>query len=92
LNREKNERMQEGLDVSDLDEMQDMPDQEDPSGRRGTMVGSGYYVSPEMLEREESSAQTDLWQLGCIIFYMIVGRVPFPYTANCYEMIMGGQI
>lgn len=36
--------------------------------RRGTFVGTVYYVSPEMLSDNIACAGSDIWALGCIIY------------------------
>ena len=51
------------------------------SERRGTFVGTVNYLCPEMIQECTSSCETDLWALGCIIFKMVTGKVPFPGTA-----------
>ena len=43
-------------------------------------MGTAYYVSPEMLSDNKSYPASDLWALGCIIFKMLVGDVPFSGT------------
>ena len=45
--------------------------------RRGTFVGTVYYVSPEMLQSNQAVPASDLWALGCILYKMLVGEVPF---------------
>ena len=45
--------------------------------RRGTFVGTAFYVSPEMLNDNISCPESDLWALGCIIYQMFTGEVPF---------------
>ncbi|OBZ67282.1 3-phosphoinositide-dependent protein kinase 1 [Grifola frondosa] len=42
-----------------------------------TFVGTAQYVSPELLERNETSKSTDFWALGCIVYQMIAGRFVF---------------
>jgi len=42
-----------------------------------TFVGTSQYVSPELLEANETSRSSDLWALGCIIYQMIAGRFTF---------------
>lgn len=44
---------------------------------RGSFVGTPLYVSPEMLTDNFSTCSSDLWALGCIIYQMRVGDVPF---------------
>lgn len=44
---------------------------------RGTFVGTPLYVAPEMLKRTVSGHFTDIWALGCIIYEMATGDVPF---------------
>lgn len=44
---------------------------------RGTFVGTPLYVAPEMLKESMSGHFTDLWALGCIIYQMGTGEVPF---------------
>ena len=46
--------------------------------RRDTFVGTINYMSPEMIDNSVSVLESDLWALGCIIFKMVAGRVPFP--------------
>ena len=41
-------------------------------------MGTVNYLAPEMLSESVSTMESDLWALGCIIFKMITGRVPFP--------------
>jgi serine/threonine protein kinase len=44
---------------------------------RGTFVGTPLYVSPEMLNANQSGPYTDLWALGCILYQCLTGDVPF---------------
>ncbi|KAI0717178.1 kinase-like domain-containing protein, partial [Cerioporus squamosus] len=47
-----------------------------------TFVGTAQYVSPELLEHNESSKSSDFWALGCIIYQMIAGRFVFRGLAD----------
>lgn len=46
--------------------------------RKGTFVGTVNFLAPEMINECESTCASDLWALGCIIFKMYTGKVPFP--------------
>ena len=37
------------------------------------IIGSEFYVSPEMVEKREFSYASDLWALGVIVFQMFTG-------------------
>ena len=41
------------------------------------LVGSEYYISPEMLESRQWSYASDLWALGIMIYQFFAGKVPF---------------
>jgi 3-phosphoinositide dependent protein kinase-1 len=58
--------------------------------RRGTFVGTAYYVSPEMLKDNIALPASDLWALGCIIFKMLTGDVPFNGATDykTFQMIL----
>ena len=58
-----------------------LDDNEVPAqARRGTFVGTVNYQSPEVINNEEQSCAIDIWALGCILFKMFVGTVPFKGT------------
>lgn len=46
--------------------------------RSGTMVGTPAYMSPEQAagRREQIGPSTDLYSLGCILYYTLTGRAP----------------
>ena len=62
--------------------------------RRDTFVGTPLYVSPEMLEDTKSTPASDLWALGCIIYRMHVGNVPFAdeTEARIFEKILNREL
>ena len=48
------------------------------SGQRaGSFDGTAEYVSPEVLEGESTTTKCDLWALGCLVFQLSTGRLPF---------------
>lgn len=46
-------------------------------GRAGSFVGTAQYVSPELLSEKITTKSSDLWAMGCIIFQLLSGGVPF---------------
>ena len=79
---------------------EDQPEQQEEEGfmnysdkdmeHRGTFVGTVNYMAPEMIKECESTLATDLWALGCIIFKMYTGKVPFPGMSEmaCFPTIL----
>jgi predicted Ser/Thr protein kinase len=48
----------------------------------GQLVGSLNYVAPEQIRGERVSPRTDVYGLGCLLFHVLTGRVPFPLEGN----------
>ena len=57
-----------------------------------TVVGSPYYLAPEVLEQEYDE-RCDLWSVGCIMYTMITGQVPFNGKTNLdvFDKIQDGK-
>lgn len=57
-------------------------------------MGTVNFLAPEMIKDCESTCASDLWALGCIIFKMVTGKVPFPGTniTTVYPMILSRKI
>ena len=41
------------------------------------IVGSIYYIAPEVLRQLPYTTASDLWSFGCIMYLMLTGRPPF---------------
>jgi eukaryotic-like serine/threonine-protein kinase len=44
---------------------------------QGTIVGTPEYIAPEQVRTPQASASGDLYSLGCVLFEMLTGRLPF---------------
>jgi len=47
------------------------------SERGVTLFGNASYMSPEQMRGTEVDARSDIYSLGCIMFEMLTGKVPF---------------
>ena len=48
-----------------------------PDEKLDGKVGTFYYMAPEILENSKYSFEVDIWALGVVIYYLIIGHVPF---------------
>ncbi|KAK2156771.1 hypothetical protein LSH36_205g01009 [Paralvinella palmiformis] len=44
---------------------------------KNSFVGTAQYVSPEVLKSKQTHYASDLWALGCIIYQLLSGKLPF---------------
>lgn len=57
-------------------------------------MGTVNYLAPEMINNNSASMATDIWSLGCIIYKMLTGNVPFSGTDTfkVYKKILSKEI
>jgi NIMA (never in mitosis gene a)-related kinase len=48
-----------------------------------TVVGTPYYLSPELCKGEPYDDKSDVWALGCILYELITLRPPFTANNQC---------
>ena len=59
-----------------------------------TLVGTPEYLAPEMINQTGHNKAVDFWQLGIVLFEMLVGYPPFMDTnpIKLYQKIKNGKI
>ena len=48
-----------------------------PKGFASTLVGTPYYLSPELCEGKPYNEKSDIWALGVVLYECCTGRYPF---------------
>jgi len=46
---------------------------------KGSLVGTPWYMAPDMFIGKEASVQTDLWATGILIYEMLMGKLPYAH-------------
>jgi serine/threonine protein kinase/class 3 adenylate cyclase len=57
-----------------------------PVTHTGVVIGTVQYMSPEQATAQPVDARSDLYSIGCILFEMVTGALPFP-ARNTLEAI-----
>jgi NIMA (never in mitosis gene a)-related kinase len=47
-----------------------------------TLIGTPFYISPEICRKQEYGFKSDIWSLGCVLYEMCERSVPFKSTKN----------
>ena len=57
-----------------------------------TVVGTPYYLSPELCEEKPYNNKSDIWSLGCVLYESITLRPPFRADdmAGLYRKVLRG--
>ncbi len=53
----------------------------------GMFVGTTDYVSPEQVMGHRLDARSDVYSLGCTLFHMLTGRVPYPMQFQAAKLV-----
>ena len=60
---------------------------EDAISRMGTVFGTPHYIAPEQASGQAVDGRADLYSLGCIVYQMATGRVPFDGQAGLQVLL-----
>jgi len=53
----------------------------------GVVIGTVGYLAPEQVEARSPTPATDVFALGCILFEMLSGRLPFERASSAHVMV-----
>ena len=61
-----------------LQEELELHDSRDKDHKKGRIVGTADYLAPEVIEGYPATAASDIYGLGCTLYYAVTRKVPFP--------------
>jgi serine/threonine protein kinase len=65
--------------VREITSAADQPTTDTSSGRWALLMGTPDYIAPEQaLTPQQADIRADIYSLGCTLYYLLTGRVPFP--------------
>ncbi len=60
---------------------------QDWGGEAGDLLGSPDYIAPEQVRHSDAvDIRADLYSLGCTLFHLLAGEVPFPERTNAQKI------
>jgi len=52
-----------------------------------TVVGTPYYMSPEVYHNKPYTLKSDVWSLGCLLYELCTFQVFLPHSAYCNSIL-----
>lgn len=67
---------------------------DEESGRLSGVVGTPYYVAPEVLLGREYNEKVDVWSAGVVLYVMLAGIPPFygETVEEIFEAVLRGNL
>ncbi|KAA0072160.1 serine/threonine-protein kinase [Rhodanobacter sp. T12-5] len=64
---------------------------DDPNAPRTEIGGTPAYMAPEHLRGEPTDARSDLFSLGVVLYWLVVGKLPWAETHGARRMLLERQ-
>jgi len=45
----------------------------------GTVVGSPYWMAPEVIDQSGATTASDVWSVGCVVIELLEGKPPYSW-------------